>query len=247
MKIAIRRGPLKYVATFEGDIADPEFVSRLVREEAHDRSQDPGETNDLFGSATRPRFRATRAGSSRRCARGGPRIRRERSSSTKRCATAFARSAISTPRENVRARNARRRSPRPRRMREGPRAKGRASSLRRRRGRAHRRRRSEPGEAAARELAVHGDRRPGISLESPGRIAFRSDPVSAPELRFGLAVRPPDADVPPPGRGEWRRRLRGEVGRGARLERTAHRHLARVEAGEPLEPLKLLSSSKARR
>ncbi len=29
----------------------------------------------------------------------------------------------------------------------------------------------------------------------PGRIAFRSDPVSAPELRFGLAVRPPDADV----------------------------------------------------
>ncbi len=46
-----------------------------------------------------------------------------------------------------------------------------------------------------RELAVHGDRRPGISLETPGRIAFRSEAVSAPELRFGLAVRPPDADV----------------------------------------------------
>jgi arylsulfatase A-like enzyme len=51
------------------------------------------------------------------------------------------------------------------------------------------------GEAAARELAVHGDRRPGISLETPGRLHFRSDSVPAAELRFGLAVRPPDADV----------------------------------------------------
>ena len=51
------------------------------------------------------------------------------------------------------------------------------------------------GEAAARELAVHGDRRSGISLETPGRIAFRSDGSRSPELRFGLAVRPPDADV----------------------------------------------------
>jgi arylsulfatase A-like enzyme len=51
------------------------------------------------------------------------------------------------------------------------------------------------GEAAARELAVHGDRRPGISLETPGRIAFRSDPVRSPVLRFGLAVRPPEAGV----------------------------------------------------
>ncbi len=51
------------------------------------------------------------------------------------------------------------------------------------------------GEAGARELAVHGDRRPGISLETPGRVTFQSDPVSSPELRFGLAVRPPDSDV----------------------------------------------------
>jgi arylsulfatase A-like enzyme len=51
------------------------------------------------------------------------------------------------------------------------------------------------GEAGARELVVHGDRRDGISLETPGRVSFRSDPVSSPELRFGLAVRPPEADV----------------------------------------------------
>jgi arylsulfatase A-like enzyme len=51
------------------------------------------------------------------------------------------------------------------------------------------------GEAAAREIAIHGDRRAGISLDSPGRIAFRSDSISSPELRFGLAVRPPDAEI----------------------------------------------------
>ena len=51
------------------------------------------------------------------------------------------------------------------------------------------------GEAAARELAVHGDRRTGISLETPGRIAFRSEGSDSPELRFALAVRPPDAEV----------------------------------------------------
>ena len=51
------------------------------------------------------------------------------------------------------------------------------------------------GEAAARELAVHGDRRAGISLDTPGRIALRSDALASPELRFGLAVRPPDAEV----------------------------------------------------
>jgi arylsulfatase A-like enzyme len=49
MTIAIRKGPLKYVATFTGDVSDPKFVSRLVREELYDLSQDPGETNDLFG------------------------------------------------------------------------------------------------------------------------------------------------------------------------------------------------------
>ncbi len=58
MKIAIRRGPLKYVATFEGDVSDPEFVSRLVREELYDRSQDPGETNDLFGKRDAASFQS---------------------------------------------------------------------------------------------------------------------------------------------------------------------------------------------
>jgi arylsulfatase A-like enzyme len=51
------------------------------------------------------------------------------------------------------------------------------------------------GEAAAREIAVHGDRRAGISLDTPARIAFRSDSVSSPEFRFGLAVRPPEAEI----------------------------------------------------
>ncbi len=58
MKVAIRKGPLKYVATFEGEIGDPEFVSRLVREELYDRSQDPGETNDLFGKKDAEPFRS---------------------------------------------------------------------------------------------------------------------------------------------------------------------------------------------
>jgi hypothetical protein len=51
------------------------------------------------------------------------------------------------------------------------------------------------GEAAARELAVHGDRRSGISLDTPGRVALRGHAVVSPELGFGLAVRPPDAKV----------------------------------------------------
>jgi arylsulfatase A-like enzyme len=51
------------------------------------------------------------------------------------------------------------------------------------------------GEAVAREIAVHGDRRAGISLDTPGRLVFRSDALPLPELRFGLAVRPPDAGV----------------------------------------------------
>ena len=49
MKVAVRRGPLKYVATFEGEVNDPEFVSRLVKEELYDISQDRGEKNDLLG------------------------------------------------------------------------------------------------------------------------------------------------------------------------------------------------------
>jgi arylsulfatase A-like enzyme len=51
------------------------------------------------------------------------------------------------------------------------------------------------GEAQARDLSVHGDRRSGVSLEAPGRIVFRSDSVTSPQLRFGLAVRPPNARV----------------------------------------------------
>jgi arylsulfatase A-like enzyme len=48
MKVAVRRGPLKYVATFEGDVSDPEFVSRLVKEELYDLSEDRGEKNDII-------------------------------------------------------------------------------------------------------------------------------------------------------------------------------------------------------
>jgi arylsulfatase A-like enzyme len=58
MKIAIRKGPLKYVATFQGDVSDPDFVSRLVREELYDRSRDPGETNDLFGKKEAASFQS---------------------------------------------------------------------------------------------------------------------------------------------------------------------------------------------
>ncbi len=58
MKIAIRKGSLKYVATFEGGVADPEFVSRLVREEIYDRSHDPGETKNLLGERDTASFRS---------------------------------------------------------------------------------------------------------------------------------------------------------------------------------------------
>jgi arylsulfatase A-like enzyme len=58
MKVAVRKGPLKYVATFEGDVSDPEFVSRLVREELYDRSRDPGEREDLFGKGDVEAFRS---------------------------------------------------------------------------------------------------------------------------------------------------------------------------------------------
>lgn len=48
MKVAIRKGALKYVATFQGDVNDPEFVSRLVKEELYDLSQDRAEKSDLI-------------------------------------------------------------------------------------------------------------------------------------------------------------------------------------------------------
>jgi arylsulfatase A-like enzyme len=51
------------------------------------------------------------------------------------------------------------------------------------------------GEASVREIAIHGDRRAGLSVDTPARVVFRSDPVSTPELRFGLAVRPPQAPL----------------------------------------------------
>jgi len=48
MKVAVRKGPLKYVATFEGEVDDPDFVSRLVKEELYDLSEDRGEENDVI-------------------------------------------------------------------------------------------------------------------------------------------------------------------------------------------------------
>jgi hypothetical protein len=44
-----------------------------------------------------------------------------------------------------------------------------------------------------RDVAVHGDRRPTVSFEAPGRVRFRSEGAPSPELRFGIAVRPPGA------------------------------------------------------
>jgi arylsulfatase len=58
MKVAVREGPLKYVATFQGQVSDPEFVSRLVREELYDRSLDPGEMKDLTGQRDVESFRS---------------------------------------------------------------------------------------------------------------------------------------------------------------------------------------------
>ena len=47
-----------------------------------------------------------------------------------------------------------------------------------------------------RDVAVHGDRRPSLVVQTPARIAFRRAGAAAPErLRFGLAVRPPEASV----------------------------------------------------
>jgi arylsulfatase A-like enzyme len=46
-----------------------------------------------------------------------------------------------------------------------------------------------------REAAIHGDRRASVVIESPATIAFRSEGISAPRLRFGLAIRPPDSNV----------------------------------------------------
>jgi len=45
-----------------------------------------------------------------------------------------------------------------------------------------------------RDVSVHGDRRPSLVVDAPARIAFRSAGAAA-RLRFGLAVRPPEAAV----------------------------------------------------
>ena len=46
-----------------------------------------------------------------------------------------------------------------------------------------------------RDVAIHGDHRPSLVVEAPARVAFRSDGVRAPRLRFGLAIRPPESSV----------------------------------------------------
>ena len=46
-----------------------------------------------------------------------------------------------------------------------------------------------------RDVAIHGDRRPSVVLQAPARIVFRSEGVGSPRFRFGLAIRPPEADV----------------------------------------------------
>jgi len=61
MKVAVRKGPLKYVATFEGDVSDPEFVSRLVKEELYDLSEDRGENNDIIAQRGRRDVQALRS------------------------------------------------------------------------------------------------------------------------------------------------------------------------------------------
>lgn len=46
-----------------------------------------------------------------------------------------------------------------------------------------------------RDTAIHGDRRPSVVFEAPARIVFRSDGVGSLRFRFGLAIRPPEAEV----------------------------------------------------
>jgi hypothetical protein len=58
MKIAVRRGALKYVATFQGDVNDPEFVSRLVIEELYVLIRDRGERTDLIAKEDVEPFRS---------------------------------------------------------------------------------------------------------------------------------------------------------------------------------------------
>ena len=45
-----------------------------------------------------------------------------------------------------------------------------------------------------REVAIHGDRRPSLVLKAPARLSVRAD-SEARQLRFGLAVRPPESSL----------------------------------------------------
>lgn len=54
---------------------------------------------------------------------------------------------------------------------------------------------SSRGSFEVRDVAVHGDRRPALVLETPARVAFRNEGLDSPFLRFALAVRPADASI----------------------------------------------------
>jgi arylsulfatase A-like enzyme len=54
---------------------------------------------------------------------------------------------------------------------------------------------SSRGGFEVRDVGVHGDRRPALTLETPARVAFRTEAVESPFFRFALAVRPADAKV----------------------------------------------------
>jgi arylsulfatase A-like enzyme len=58
MKVAVRRGPLKYVATFKGEKGARDFVSERMKEELYDLAQDPGETKDILGGTDAGAFRS---------------------------------------------------------------------------------------------------------------------------------------------------------------------------------------------
>lgn len=54
---------------------------------------------------------------------------------------------------------------------------------------------SSRGGFEVRGVAVHGDRRPALTLETPGSVRLRSEGVEAPSLHFALAVRPAEAAI----------------------------------------------------
>jgi arylsulfatase A-like enzyme len=58
MTVAVRRGSLKYIATFKGEKGTPDFLSHLVREELFDLGRDPGEKNDVLAGTDAGVFRS---------------------------------------------------------------------------------------------------------------------------------------------------------------------------------------------